>query len=121
MERVRSAEVLVTTHTTRCGVAGKIVGYFRRLGPNPWDDYRFVKEDGGALELGAGVPVMLEAQGPLFRVRSQGRVVRVRYAHQPGATARELRARLLEQVLAPIVSPMLLGVAGMVVKKLNEG
>ncbi len=126
MEKVRSQQVLVATHTTKSSLTGTILGYFRRLGPNPWDDYRFVKDEGAMLQLLPGVPVMLEPNGAVFRVRSRGRVVRVRYQPpQVTSDARSgsrshARAALLEQLLTPISAPTLLGGAGAIAKKLNE-
>ena len=84
--------------TTTRRFSGRVVGVYRRTGPNSWDDYVLVDEDGGAIEVAAGTPIQVEAAGATFRMRRRGEVVVVAWTPddvgiEAGA---DLRARFLE-------------------------
>jgi hypothetical protein len=94
MERVKSSDVLDATHEVRVGFRAIVLGYFRRTGPNSWDDYEFVLRVASPVTRPAGdqssgelefisvlplVPVQLEARGVDVRLRSEGKVVRARF------------------------------------------
>jgi hypothetical protein len=96
MERVKSSDVLDVTHEVTEPFEAELVGSFRRAGPNAWDDYEFVRvlpsRTGDVGAKGADnrvvyalTPVQFEARGAEVRMRSDGRVVRVRYL--PNASA----------------------------------
>jgi hypothetical protein len=128
MERIKSSDVLDVTHHTVSTMRGRVVGYFRRLGPNSWDDYGFVAEPGEDIELVPGVPVMLESRGAELRVRSKGHVVRVRFVPSEvdrpqlpeDASNVQLRRYLAEQVLGVVGEESTLGVSGVIAKKLGD-
>jgi hypothetical protein len=95
--RVDARDVLDADATTRCTVSGRVVGVYRRSGPNSWDDYVLVDEDGGPVEVFAETPIQVEASGATFRMRRKGEVIRVAWTPEDGAAAAadELRARFL--------------------------
>lgn len=147
MERIRSSDVLDATHTVTKCFRGTVLGYFRREGPNTWDDYRFVParvtRSGGepalsresqvdqtadeVLDVLPQVPVQLEARGIDVRVRSQGRVVRLRWL--PGSDERSefgadsgprgMRQYFVEHYLSPLESEGGIGAAAVIVKKIG--
>lgn len=75
--RVKASDVLDANAVVRRAFRGRGVGYFRRIGPNRWDDYVFVRDDQGEIDVHPGVRVMLESQGAAVRLRARGRVLRV--------------------------------------------
>lgn len=127
MERVKSSDVLDVTHTLSSAMTGQVVGYFRRLGPNSYDDYGFVAEPSESLELLPNVPVMLERRGPEVRVRSRGRVVRVRFVPTADDHAvlgdnpspQALRAYFVERFLSGGGEDGPLGASALIAKKLG--
>jgi hypothetical protein len=88
--RVDARDVLDPDARTRDDFRGRILGHFKRTGPNAWDDYRFVSEDGGEVEVLPGLKVQLEKFGAQVRMRREGRVVRVEWVPDAGE-AGELR------------------------------
>ena len=82
MSRVDARDVLDPDAKTARAFRGRIVGAYRRVGPNAWDDYRFVSEDGGVIDVLPGLKIQLERHGARFRMRRQGRVIRVEW--EPG-------------------------------------
>ncbi len=95
--RVDARDVLDADATTRCTVSGRVVGVYRRSGPNSWDDYVLVDEDGGPIEVFAETPIQVEAIGATFRMRRKGEVIRVAWTPADGGSgpADELRALFL--------------------------
>ena len=95
--RVDARDVLDADSTTRCDVSGRVVGVYRRSGPNAWDDYVLVAEDGGTIEVLAETPIQVEASGAIFRMRRKGEVILVAWAPEDGesGSAEELRARFV--------------------------
>ena len=96
--RVDARDVLDADATTRRALAGRVVGVYRRRGPNVWDDYVLVDEDGGLVEVFAGTPIQVEADGATFRMRRKGEVIRVAWAPDDGGhgAGDDLRARFLK-------------------------
>ena len=96
--RVDARDVLDADATTSRALSGRVVGVFRRTGPNAWDDYVLVDEDGGPIAVFAETPIQVESEGATFRMRRRGEVVRV--AWTPGGGEGEggadLRARFLK-------------------------
>lgn len=76
---IDARDVLDPDGVTRRGFHGRVVGYYKRIGANSWDPYKFVLEDGGAIEVLPGLKVQMERTGPRFRMRKQGRVIRVEW------------------------------------------
>jgi hypothetical protein len=95
---VDARDVLDADATTSRAFTGRVVGVFRRAGPDAWDDYVLVEEDGGPIEVFARTPIQVEREGATFRMRRRGEVVRVAWTPDDGEDERvaELRARFLE-------------------------
>ena len=47
-------KVFVPNGKTKRSFEGHIVGRFQRVGPNSWDDYQFISEPGGPVEVFPG-------------------------------------------------------------------
>jgi hypothetical protein len=96
--RVDARDVLDADATTRRAFAGRVVGAYRRSGPNSWDDYVLADEDEGPIEVLAGTPIQVEKDGATFRMRRRGEVVRVEWVPEDGEPERgaDLHARFLE-------------------------
>ncbi len=77
--RVDARDVLDPNAKTLRSFRAQIVGHFRRIGPNSWDDYKLVREEGEELTVNPKLRVQLEAFGAELRMRKDGRVVRVRW------------------------------------------
>jgi hypothetical protein len=95
---VDARDVLDADAVTSRPFPGRIVGVFRRAGPNAWDDYVLVEEDGGPIEVFAGTPIQVESEGATFRMRRKGEVVRVAWTPDDGGNegGAGLRARFLK-------------------------
>lgn len=61
--RLDARDVRDADATTARGFSGRVLGVYRRTGPNPWDDYALVEEDGGPIEVFAETAVQLENKG----------------------------------------------------------
>lgn len=146
MERVKSSDVLDVTHVAKRRFRGTPIGYFRRVGPNSWDDYQFVRMSSTGvageatapgvdvgprselLEVLPTVPLQLEPNGIEVRMRSGGRVVRLRWtpdvsdleAMGPEPEARVVRSYFLREYLAPRGDEALLGAGAVVAGKLSN-
>lgn len=134
MELVKSADVLDPTHEAIRAYRASVSGHFERIGPNAWDDYRFVKSSSepgtkpSIVDVLPGVPLQLEARGPEVRMRAEGRVIRVRWL--PGAAdldrlgpdpePRVMRQFFIQNYLAARGSEAALGVSAVVARKLNQ-
>jgi len=106
--RVDARDVLDSNAKTRRSFLGKIVGHYRPTGPNAWDDYEFINKEEGEIDVFSGLKIQLELRGCRFRMRQQGRVIRVQWlpdsrdeATLSGASPRERHlffiARCIEQ------------------------
>ena len=99
--RLDARDVLDADATTACSFRGRVLGVYRRTGPNSWDDYALVEEDGGPIEVFAETPVQLENEGAAFRMRRRGEVTVVAWV--PGAgeagDGPDLRARFIERCI----------------------
>lgn len=95
--RVDARDVLDADATTSRALSGRVVGVYRRRGPNSWDDYVLVAEDGGTIEVFAETPIQIEKEGATFRMRRKGEVVLVAWTPEDGAgeAGADLRARFL--------------------------
>lgn len=123
---VDARDVLDADARTIRNFEGEIIGHYQRTGPNSWDDYKYVSQPEGAIKVYAGLRIQLERHGPVFRMRSKGRVVRVRW--QPSADERQrigespraLRAALLSGYVAPFDEAAGLGAAAVIASKLDD-
>ena len=95
--RVDARDVLDADATTSRAFSGRVVGVFRRSGPNAWDDYVLVDEDLGPIEVFVETPIQVEADAT-FRMRRQGEVVRVAWTPDDGGgeAGEDLHGRFLK-------------------------
>jgi hypothetical protein len=82
--RVDARDVLDPNATATRGFRGRVLGRYRRTGPNAWDDYVLVEQDGGPIDVLAGTQVQLEDAGAVVRLRRKGEVVVVAWEAEPG-------------------------------------
>jgi hypothetical protein len=99
--RVDARDVLDANAVTSRAFTGRVVGSYRRTGPDSWDDYVLVEEDGGTVEVLPGTHVQVEADGALFRMRRRGQVVVVSWLPGPGdqVTGVERHTTFLERCI----------------------
>ena len=106
---IDARDVLDPDGMTRRGFNGQVVGYYKCTGANSWDPYKFVPRDSGVIEVLPGLKIQLERTGPRFRMRRQGKVIRVEWV--PGSrdvvedTQRAKRALFLERYVATFDEP----------------
>jgi hypothetical protein len=82
--RLDSRDVLDADATTSRAFPARVLGVYRRVGPNAWDDYLLVEVDGGRIEVLPGTPVQVEDEGPVVRLRRKGEVTVVSWLPRPG-------------------------------------
>lgn len=120
---VDARDVLDPDAMTRRGFRARVVGHWRRTGPNSWDKYRYRSEAGGEIEVFPGLKVKIERFGSMVRMRRQGRVERVEWIsgdEMRGASPRELKVYFVEHYLAPFDEDVGKGVASVIASKLRE-
>jgi hypothetical protein len=95
---VDARDVLDADATTSRAFSGRVAGVYRRSGPNSWDDYVLVDEDGGPIEVSAETPIQVEKDGATFRMRRKGEVIVVAWTPEDGGSeaSADLRARFLK-------------------------
>jgi hypothetical protein len=124
--RVDSRDVLDPNGSTKRGFAGRVVGRYRRLGPNAWDDYELLPAEGESLRVAAGVKIQVEESGARFRMRRRGEVLLVEWTPSAAeraalaAAPRDLHAAFIEGCVEDYASPPPLGLAAVIAKKLKE-
>ena len=91
-ERVDARDVLDANGKTKRAFRGEIVGHFRQTGPNAWDDYEFVRETSGTIDVLTGIKVQTEDDGVIFRMRHRARSFESR-GLRPTMNVPSLRAR----------------------------
>jgi hypothetical protein len=125
-ERVDARDVLDANAMTVKAFAATILGYFRRTGPNSWDDYEFTRDRQGDVEVNPGIRVQLERRGTDLRMRRRGTVIRVRW--QPGpddpadvrsAASAARRAYFVATYLSDYDDAPGIGAAAVIAKKLG--
>jgi hypothetical protein len=106
---------------------GRIRGYFRRTGPNRWDDYEYVAQDAGVSRVLPGLRVQLEADGVEFRMRNQGKVMRVEWLPNDdekqqvdSLSPEERRVYFTENYLERFGEQRGLGAAAVIARKLGR-
>jgi hypothetical protein len=126
-ERVDARDVLDVNAQTSRAFRAKVIGYFERTGPDSWNDYEFVREAEGEIEVLPGIDVQLEPSGALMRMRSEGRVIRVAWLPEE-ETAAEIEAEgagaarrlFMRSCLRPQRDDQGIGAAAVIVRKLGE-
>jgi hypothetical protein len=122
-ERVPSRDVLDPNAKTRRAFPARIAGWFRPVGPNPWDDFEFVSDDLGPCDVAAGIEIQVEGEDAAFRMRRQGRVVRAVWTPPAGTEMHEAEAGMrrrafLETLTVGFENPPGLGGAAVIAAKL---
>lgn len=124
-ERIDARDVLDPNAKTAVAFPALVVGHFVRSGPDVWDDYLFKPNDAGAGEtvaVMADVPVQVEADGAVFRMRWHGEVLRLQW--QPpdagDAAAGDARARFLAGCVRPWGEDPGRGAAAVIAEKLSS-
>lgn len=124
-EFVCSRMVLVPNGKTKRNFPGRIIGHFRRVGPNPWDDYLFVSEPGGPIDVSPGIKVQIEPSEPRIRMRMRGKVVVVEWVPTDAdqadmGEAGDLRTALLDNYVEHFGNKAGIGVVAFVAKTLRN-
>ncbi len=118
---IDARDVLDPDGMTRRGFNGRVVGYYECTGANSWDPYKFKPRDGGTIEVLPGLKIQMERRGPRFRMRKQGKVIRVEWV--PGAgdavedSTRAKRSMFLQRYVSTFDEPAGKG-AGVLASKL---
>jgi len=124
-ERIDARDVLDPNAKTAAAFPALIVGHFVRSGPDVWDDYLFKPAEPGAGEtiaVMADVPVQVEPEGAVFRMRWHGEVLRLQW--QPPASgpdaADDARTRFLAGCVRPWSEDPGRGAAAVIAEKLSS-
>ncbi len=89
-QTVDARDILDANARTRRPFRARVLGHFRRIGPNSWDPYRFVKSDEEReIEVFPGLKVQVEEFGAVFRIRSEGKVLRAEWLGSDAEDAEE--------------------------------
>lgn len=125
-ERIKSNDVLDANARIKRSFTALIAGFFKNTGPNPWDDYEFIRAEQGTLDVYPGTTIQIEEYGTRVRMRKDGRVIRVIW--KPGdtdpvtlrdASAGELRRYFIETYLEDYTDAPGLGAAAVIARKLT--
>ena len=120
---VDARDVLDPDAMTRRHFRARVVGHWRRLGPNSWDKYRYTSQKGDEVEVLPGLKVRVERHGAMVRMRRQGQVVRVEWIPEGvpgGASPREVRQHFIDRYLAPFNEDAGRGVTAVIADKLRD-
>ena len=124
-QRISSRRVFQANAVSKRTFAGRIVGRYRRLGPNAWDDYVYEPAAGGGITVLPGLKIQVEKTGAVFRMRHRGQVIAVEWQPveqrlaevQAGADARDV---FLKRCVRGIGSRPAIGAAATIVSKLRD-
>jgi hypothetical protein len=122
---IEARRVFSANARTKRTFGATIVGHFRRRGPNPWDEYTYVAEDGGPIDVFPGIKVQVEPRTRRFRMRARGKVVMAEWLpRQEEADAQAddaaLAARFLDHYVDPFQSKAGIGVAAFIGRTLRS-
>jgi hypothetical protein len=122
---VDSRGVFQPNARTKRSFSGHIVGHYRRAGPNSWDDYLFVSEDGGPANVFPAVKVQVEPSGARFRMRRNGTVVVMEWTPTPDERAAmgdagDPRATFLKRCISRFKNKGGMGAAAFIAKTLDR-
>ena len=72
VETIDSRDVLDANARTCRAFRARILGHFRRVGPNKWDPYRFVRAEGDQeIDVLPGLKIQVEEYGAVFRLSTR--------------------------------------------------
>ena len=122
---IDARNVLDPNAKTKRSFKGHVVGRFERTGPNSWDDYQVVAEDGGPVDVFPSVKIHIEPRGAKFRMRSRGEVVLVQWVPSEDERAAlgedaNLRAAFLETCVDAFGHKAGMGVTAYIAKTLRK-
>jgi hypothetical protein len=124
--RVDSRDVLDPNGRTRRAFAARVVGRYRRIGPNPWDDYELLPAEGESLRVAAGIKIQVEGSGARFRMRRHGQVLVVEWTPSEddraalAAAGRDIHHAFIAACVEDYASPPGFGLAAVIAKKLKD-
>ena len=125
--RVDSRTVFQPNARTKCSFSGHIVGHYRRVGPNSWDHYDLLSEDGGSTNIYPAIKVQVETEGARFRMRKNGKVVVVEWTPTPEEKSafgehenENPRAAFLKRCIGSFKNKGGMGAAAFIAKSLNR-
>jgi len=124
--RVDSRDVLDPNGRTSRAFAARVVGHYRRVGPNAWDDYELLTAAGGHLRVTAGIKIQVEDCGARFRLRRRGQVLLAEWTPSDAERAAAAEAGLdlhpafIQACVEDYASPPGVGLAAVVAKKLKD-
>ena len=119
--QVDSREVMQTNAKTASTFPARVVGKYQRVGPNSWDPYKLVAEDGRSVEVPPGLEIQVEDYGARFRVRARGAVHVLEWQPAEGETSDEAeqRAIFLKSCVSSFKHKAGIGAAAFIAKTLK--
>ena len=112
-------QVMRTNAKTARPFSARVIGRFQRTGPNSWDPYKLVDEDGRTVEVPSGLEIQVEKRGVRFRVRAYGAVYMLEWQPADGAGA-DGRAHFLETCVTSFQNKSGIGAAAFIAKTLDQ-
>lgn len=121
IQRIDARDVLDVNAKTSVNFRARVVGRFRRTGPNSWDDYVFeTVANGETIDVLAAVPVQVESEGAEFRMRRHGEVERLVWQPADGENfAPDARARFLIKCVGAFSQDQGIGPTAVIASKLR--
>lgn len=121
---IEPSRVLAANAKTKASFKGRIVGYFKRMGPNSWDPFEYILEDGGEIDVFPGVRVQVEAQETRFRMRVRGKVHMIAWAPSEADRTElgggDLHALFVERCIERFNNKGGIGVSAFIAKSLRS-
>jgi hypothetical protein len=119
---IDARDVLDANARTAVNFRARVVGHFRRTGPNSWDNYVFQPvENGETVDVVAAVPIQVESEGAEFRMRRHGGVERLVWHPADGETSGpDVRARFLAKCVRAFSEDQGIGAAAVIASKLRS-
>ena len=121
---IAARRVMVANGRSKAAFRARIVGEFKRSGPNAWDDYRLDPTEGNDFEVLPGVKLQVEQHGAVFRIRHHGTVVLAQWRPEPDEIQsddpEERRAAFLARCVGAFGHAKGLGAAAVVARTLRK-
>ncbi len=58
---------------------GRVIGHFRRTGPNAWDKYELIPHEDDSIDIFPSTEIQVEPDRSRFRIRARGQVLMVQW------------------------------------------
>lgn len=122
IQDIDARDVLDANARTAVNFRARVVGHFRRKGPNSWDSYVFEAiENGETVDVLAAVQIQVESEGAAFRMRRHGEVERLVWHPADGETpGPDTRARFLAECVRAFSEDQGIGAAAVIASKLRS-